>query len=86
MCVYMLMYKKSIVLDKAILCYICSWPYLASMGEEALGPVKAQCPIVGEYQGSKVGLVGVGRTLIEAGEEGMREGNCGGETRKEDNI
>ena len=33
-------------------------PYAASMGGEALGPVKAQCPSVGE---SQEGEVGVGR-------------------------
>jgi hypothetical protein len=27
------------------------WPYRASMGGEALGPLKAQCPSVGEYKG-----------------------------------
>jgi hypothetical protein len=26
------------------------------MGEEALGPVKAQCPSVGEYQAMEVGV------------------------------
>ena len=31
-------------------------PYLVSMGEEALGPVKAQCPSVGEYQAMEVGV------------------------------
>jgi hypothetical protein len=25
------------------------WPYLASMGGDALGPVKAQCPSIGEW-------------------------------------
>jgi hypothetical protein len=35
---------------------ICSrgWPYLASVGGEALGPVKSQCPSVGKCQGSEV--------------------------------
>jgi hypothetical protein len=28
------------------------------MGEEALGPVKAQCPSVGECQGVEVGVGG----------------------------
>jgi hypothetical protein len=44
--------------------YICSrgWPCWASMGGEALGPVKAQCPSVGECQG---GEVGVGEWLEE---------------------
>ena len=36
---------------------ICSrgWPCRASMGGEALGPVKAQCPSAGECQGSEEG-------------------------------
>jgi hypothetical protein len=28
------------------------------MGGEALGPVKARCPSVGEFQGGEVGVVG----------------------------
>lgn len=38
--------------------HICSrgWPCLASMGEEALGPVKAPCPSVGECQGGEAGV------------------------------
>jgi hypothetical protein len=38
--------------------YICSrgWPYLASMGIEALGPLKARCPSVGKHQGSNAGV------------------------------
>jgi hypothetical protein len=28
------------------------------MGEEALGPVKARCPSVGEFEGGKVGVGG----------------------------
>ena len=31
-------------------------PYLASMGGEALGPVKTLCLSVGECQGSEVGV------------------------------
>jgi hypothetical protein len=31
---------------------------VASMGGEALGPVKAQCPSVGECQGSQMGVGG----------------------------
>jgi len=40
-----------------LLCCICSkgWPCWASMGGETLGPVKAQCPSVGECQGRKWG-------------------------------
>jgi hypothetical protein len=32
------------------------WPCWALTREETLGPVKAQCPIVGECQGGKVGV------------------------------
>jgi hypothetical protein len=39
-----------------------------SMGGEALGPVKARCSIVGEYQDTEAGVGGWGSTLIEAGE------------------
>jgi hypothetical protein len=47
------------------------WPYLASMGVEALGPVMVQCPSVGECQGSEVGVGRYGgNTLIEVGEGG----------------
>jgi hypothetical protein len=35
-------------------------PCRASMGGEALGPVKARCPSVGEYQGGEAGVSGVG--------------------------
>jgi hypothetical protein len=42
------------------------WPCQTSMGGDALGPVKAQCPSVGEW---KVGS-GWGHTLIEAGGRG----------------
>jgi hypothetical protein len=40
--------------------HICSrgWPYLASMGGEVLGPVKARCPSLGECQGSEQGVGG----------------------------
>jgi hypothetical protein len=31
------------------------WPCQSSMGEEALGPVKARCPSVGELEGRDVG-------------------------------
>jgi hypothetical protein len=50
---------------------ICSrgWPCQASMGGEALGPVKAQCPSVGECVGRGVGVGGWGHTLIKQ-EEG----------------
>jgi hypothetical protein len=40
--------------------HMCSrgWPCWASMGGEALGPVKAQCPSVGECQGGEAGVGG----------------------------
>jgi hypothetical protein len=40
--------------------YTCSkgWPYQESMGEEALGPVKAQFPSVGEDQNNEGGVGG----------------------------
>ena len=40
---------------------ICSrgWPCRASMGGEALGPVKALCPSVGECQGQEAGVGGL---------------------------
>lgn len=37
------------------------------MQEEHLGPVKAQCPIVGECEGRQVGMGGWVNTLIEVG-------------------
>ena len=45
-------------------CCICSsgWPCLASMGEEALGPVKAQFPSIWECLKSEVG---VGAWMVE---------------------
>jgi hypothetical protein len=45
-------------------------PCGTSMGGEALGPVKALCPSVGEYQGQKAG---VGR-LVSRG-RGFWRGN-----------
>ena len=53
--------------------FICSrgLPFLASVGGEALGTVKAGCPSVGEYQGEEVRVGGWWSTLIEAGREGM---------------
>ena len=41
--------------------FVCSrgWPYLTSVGGEALSSVKARCPSVGEFEGGKVcGWVG----------------------------
>ena len=62
---------------------ICSrgWPHLASVEGEALGPVKAQCPSVGESLGGEAHWV-LGRwenTFIEA--EGG-QGVCRVEIRK----
>jgi hypothetical protein len=37
------------------------------MGVEALGPMKARCPSIGECQGGKAGVSGWESTLIEAG-------------------
>jgi hypothetical protein len=34
------------------------WPCRASMEEEALGPVKAQCPSIGEFESWKAGVGG----------------------------
>ena len=56
------------------------------MGGEGLVPVKAQCPRIGECQGSEVGVGGWVSTLIEAGGWGMGEGVCREETGKGDNI
>jgi hypothetical protein len=38
---------------------------------ESLGPVKAQCPSVGEFKGGEVGVGGWENILIEAGWGGM---------------
>jgi hypothetical protein len=40
---------------------ICSrgWPCQSSVGGEALGPVKALCPSVGECQGQEAGVGGL---------------------------
>jgi hypothetical protein len=38
------------------------------MGGEGLGPVKAQCPSVGECHEGEVGVGGWGDTLIETGD------------------
>jgi hypothetical protein len=40
-------------------CICCrKWLCLASIEREALGPMKARCPIVGEYQGREAGVGG----------------------------
>ena len=51
------------------------------MGGEALGPVKARCPSVGESQEREAGVGG----LVAAG-GGLGYGVFGGETRKGDHI
>ena len=38
--------------------YSRGWPFQASMGGEALGPVKAPCLSVGECQGGEAGVGG----------------------------
>jgi hypothetical protein len=44
------------------------WPSWSSMGEEALGPVKALYPSEGECQGLEVGVGGlVSRRYVEGG-------------------
>jgi hypothetical protein len=52
------------------------------MGGEALGPMKALCPSIGECQDQEWEWVGVGK---QGGGE-RREGIFGGETRKGDII
>jgi hypothetical protein len=46
------------------------WPSRASVGGEALGPVKALCPSIGKCQGSGIG---VGRWVRRKG-RGLRWG------------
>ena len=53
------------------------------MGGEALGPVKALCPIVGESQGKETGVCGL---VSRDRGRGRVLGGSGGETRKGDNI
>ena len=49
------------------------WPYLASMGGEAVGPVKARCPSVGNVRVVRWEWVTVWRsTLIEGMGRGER--------------
>ena len=46
------------------------------MGEEALGPVKALCPSIGECQGQEAGVSGlVSREGGEIGEGVFQRGN-----------
>jgi hypothetical protein len=60
------------------------WPNLASIGKEALGPVKAGCPSVEQCEGREA--IVRERALSEAGGGGRDRGVFGGETGKEDNI
>jgi hypothetical protein len=53
------------------------------MAGEALGPVKALCCIVGEYQGQEMG---VGGLVSRVRREGIRRGGFQRETMKGDNI
>jgi hypothetical protein len=48
------------------------WSYRTSMGGEALGPMKAQCPSVEECQDSEVG---VGRLVSRGWDRGFSEGS-----------
>jgi hypothetical protein len=51
------------------------------MRGEAIGPVKALCPSIGECQGQEAGVGGLVRRGRRKEERGFR-----GETRKGDNI
>jgi hypothetical protein len=65
--------------------FICSrgWPSRSSMGGEALGPVKARCPTVGECQDQEVEVGG----LVSRGQrERVRGGGFRRETRKGDST
>ena len=56
---------------------ICSrgWPSRSSMRGEALGPVKALCPSVGECQGQEAGVGELVSRRRGEGIEGFRKGN-----------
>jgi hypothetical protein len=71
--------KDNALISRGWLCHV-------SMGREALGPVKNLCPSIEECQDGKVGVVGWGSTLIEAGGGAMGQGGSGRETGKGDNI
>jgi hypothetical protein len=47
------------------------------MGGEALGPVKARCPSVGEFQDREVGVGGLVSREGEGGIGGILEGKWG---------
>jgi hypothetical protein len=57
--------------------YICSRgrPSQSSMGGEALSPVKALCPSVGEFQGQEVGVGGLVTGGRGEGIRGFQRGN-----------
>jgi hypothetical protein len=52
------------------------------MGREALGPVKAQCPIVGECQGGEAGVGGCVREYPHRSRAGRYRGFVEGKPRK----
>ena len=57
------------------------------MGGEALGPVKVQCPSIGECQGREEGgVVRWGNSLIEAGGGGWEKRFTEGRPGRGDNI
>jgi hypothetical protein len=68
--------------------YLCSrgWTCRASMVGEALDPVNAWCPSVGEFEERKVGVGGWVYTFIEAGGGGMEYRVSVGENREGNNI
>ena len=47
------------------------------MGGEALGPVKVLCHSIGECQGQKVGVGGLGSREREGGDRGFSEKKLG---------
>ena len=51
------------------------WPGQTSMGGEALGPMKAHCPRVGEYQVREAGVGGLAIMGRWDGVEGFQRGN-----------
>ena len=69
--------------------HICSrrWLCWASMGEKALGPMKAQCRSIGECEGREVGVgvwVGAHPLRSRRRKDGIQ--SLWGEIRKGDNI
>jgi hypothetical protein len=53
-------------------------PCWTSVGGEALGPVKARCPTVGDYQGREAGVSGLASKGMEW-DSGVLEGKLGKE-------